>query len=119
MNQTVKEFTIQKVNEFMKAPYCCEEAKAAGQAWLDALGTDEEAEKTKALIAELEMDIMTVDEVIGFADSEAAVKAFGEETAKSVAAHGRELKAAGAKYCDCEACVPVEAILKRKDELLV
>ncbi|MCM1134947.1 MAG: molecular chaperone Hsp90 [Clostridium sp.] len=118
MNQNVKDFTIQKVNEFMSVPYCCEEAKAAGQAWLDALGTDAEAEKTKALINELEMDIMPIDMLIGFADSEAGVKTFGEETAKNVAAHGRERKAAGAKYCDCEACAPVEAILKRKDELL-
>lgn len=118
MNQDVKDFTVQKVKEFMSVPYCCEEAKAAGQAFLDALGTEKEAEKTKALIEELELDIMPVDELIGFAKSEAGAKVFGEETAKGVAAHGEEIKAAGAKYCDCEACAPVEAILKRKDEIL-
>ena len=53
MNQDVKDFTVQKVKEFMSVPYCCAEAKEAGQAFLDALGTEQEAEKAKALIAEL------------------------------------------------------------------
>ncbi|MEY8326284.1 molecular chaperone Hsp90 [Lachnospiraceae bacterium 54-11] len=118
MNQAVKDFTVQKVKEFMNVPYCCQEAKEAGAAFLDAIGTEKEAEKAKALIDELELDIMPVDELIGFADSEAGVKVFGEETAKNVAAHGREIKAAGAKYCDCEACVPVAAILEKKVEIL-
>lgn len=51
MNQDVKDFTVQKVKEFMSVPYCCAEAKEAGQAFLDALGTEQEAEKAKALIA--------------------------------------------------------------------
>ena len=29
-----------------------------------------------------------------------------------------ELKAAGAKYCDCPACQAVEAILEKKKEML-
>ena len=33
------------------------------------------------------------------------------------AAHAREIKAAGAKYCDCPACAAVEAILEKKDLL--
>ena len=33
------------------------------------------------------------------------------------AAHAREIKAAGAKYCDCPACEAVEAILEKKDLL--
>ena len=32
--------------------------------------------------------------------------------------NGREIKAAGAKYCDCPACAAVEAILSKKEELL-
>ena len=118
MNQELKDFTVQKVKEYMSVPYCCAEAKEAGQAFLDALGTDREAEKTKALIEELELDIMPVDQMIDFAKSEAGVQVFGAEEAKNVAAHGEEIKAAGRKYCDCEACAPVEAILKRKDEIL-
>ena len=39
-------------------------------------------------------------------------------TAKGVAAHAREIKAAGAKYCDCPACADVEAILAKKEDML-
>lgn len=35
-----------------------------------------------------------------------------------VAEHGREIKAKGAKYCDCPACAAAEAILRREDEML-
>ena len=42
---------------------------------------------------------------------------FGEK-APEVAAYGREIKAAGAKYCDCPACAAVEAILAKKEEML-
>ena len=38
--------------------------------------------------------------------------------AKEVAAHGKEIKAAGAVYCDCPACAAVEKILAKKDEML-
>ena len=38
--------------------------------------------------------------------------------AKNVAAHGKEIKAAGAKYCDCPACMAVAAILEKKGEML-
>lgn len=118
MDQNVKDYVAQKVKELMDAPTCCAEAKAAAQNWLDALGTDQEAQQAKNLIAELEMDIMPVDGLIAFADSEAGAQVFGAETAKNVAAHGREIKATGAKYCDCPACNAVAAILEKKDGLL-
>lgn len=46
-----------------------------------------------------------------------------EKSKELIAAHtcsaeAREIKAAGAKYCDCPACAAVEAILQRKVELL-
>ena len=118
MSQNVKDYVAGKVKELISAYSCCAEAKAAGQAWLDAVGTDKEAEETKKLIARLEMDIMPVDGLIAFADSEAGARVFGAEMAKNVAAHGREIKAAGAKYCDCPACNAVAAILEKKEELL-
>lgn len=118
MNQNVKDYVTEKVNELLSASSCCAEAKAAAQNWIDAAGTDKEADASRRLIAELEMDIMPVDGLIAFACSEAGAEVFGAETAKKVAAHGRELKAAGAKYCDCPACAASEAILKKKDEIL-
>lgn len=118
MNAEVKEFVTQKVNELIAAPSCCAEAKEIAQNWLDALGTDKEAEATRNLIAELEEDIMPIDGLIAFAGSEAGAQVFGEELAKNVLAHGQELKASGAKYCDCAACAACEAILEKKEELL-
>lgn len=118
MNQNVKDFVAGKLNEMINAHSCSAEAKAAAESWLAAVGTEREAEETKNLIAELEEDIMPVDTLIAFAGSEAGAQVFGAEMAKNVAAHAEEIKAAGAKYCDCPACAAVEAILEKKGELL-
>ena len=118
MNQSAKDYVIEKVKELMNAFSCCADTKEAAQNWLDAIGTDQEKDQAKNLIAELELDLVTVDGLIEFAESEAGAKVFGAEHAKEVAAHGREIKAAGAKYCDCPACAAVEAILEKKDAIL-
>ena len=118
MEQAVKEYVIQKVKELIEAPSCCAEARAAGTTWLESIGTEKEAEATKALIAELEMDIIPIDGLIAFAGSEAGVKVFGEEKAKEIEAHAKEIKEAGALYCDCPACAAVAAILEKKEALL-
>ena len=85
---------------------------------LECLGTEREKEETAAYLAELEEDIVTVDGLISFAESEAGANVFGAEHAKEVAAHAREIKATGALYCDCPACAAVEAILEKKELLL-
>lgn len=113
-----KNDVMEKVKELMGAHSCCTEAKAAAKAWLDAIGTEKEKECAKALIQELEEDIMPIDQLIAFAGSEAGAQVFGKETAQKVEAHAREIKAAGAKYCDCPACAAAAAILEHKEELL-
>ena len=90
-----------------------QEAKDAANAWLDAVGTDNEEAETKKYIAELEEDIMPIDGLIGFAGSEAGAAVFGAEKAKEVEAHAKEVKAAGGKYCDCPACTACEVILSK------
>lgn len=82
------------------------------------VGTAKEAEVTKAYIAELEADIMPIDGLIGFDGSEAGIGVFGAELAKNILAHAKEIKAAGAEYCDCPACAACKAILDKKAELL-
>ena len=74
MNKEVLEFVVEKTKELMAAPSCSQEAKDAAQAWLDAVGTDRQEEETKKYIAELEEDIVTVDGLIAFAESEAGLK---------------------------------------------
>ena len=117
MSQTGKEYVMEKARELMDAHTCCAEAREAIQAWLDAIGTDKEAEMAENLIAELEEDLMPVEQLIAFAESEAGAGVFGDK-AGEVAAHGRTIREAGGKYCDCPACAAVEAILEKKGELL-
>ena len=99
-----KQELAQAVKEMIAAPSCCQELKDAGQKWLDAAGTADAKAAADALVKEIKDDICTVDEVIGFFANADAVKIFGEETAKNIAAHAREIKSKGAKWCDCPAC---------------
>lgn len=118
MKKETLDFIVAKTQELIEAPTCSKEAGDAAKAWLAAAGTEQEAEATKAYIAELEEDIVTVDGLAAFAESEMGAKVFGAD-APNVAAHAREIKAAGAKYCDCPACAAVEAILDKKEEMLL
>ena len=117
MQETLRNFVVEQTKALMAAPSCCAEAKAAAKKWLAAVGTAGEAAETKKYIAELEADIMPIDGLIGFAGSAMAAKAFGAETAKKLLAHAKEIKAKGAKYCDCPACTACAAILAKKAEM--
>ena len=79
MKKEVLDFVVEKSKELMTAPTCSQEARDAAKAWLNAAGTDREAEETKKYIAELEEDIVTVDGLIAFARSEAGAKVFGAD----------------------------------------
>ena len=98
--------TIQeKVQEMISAYSCYAGLKEVGQGWLDAARTDKEAAATEKLLAEIEADLMPIDGMISFAESELCVQMFGEKGAADMLAHGKEIKAKGAVYCDCPACV--------------
>ena len=114
MAKTIKELT----QDLLQAPSACKEVKEAAQNYLDAAGTEKEADAATAYVKELEADIMPIDGLITFAESDMGAKIFGAEMAKNVAAHGKEIKAAGAKYCDCPACAACEALLNKKSEIL-
>lgn len=116
MTQETLNYVKEHTEALIAAPSCSAEAKAAAEKWLAAVGTAEEVEATKAYIAELEADIMPIDGLIAFAGSEVGV--FGAELAKNILAHAKEIKAAGAEYCDCPACAACKAILDKKAELL-
>lgn len=118
MTQETLAYVKEQTAALMAAPSCSAEAKAAAEKWLAAVGTAEEKEATKAYIAELEADIMPIDGLIGFAGSEAGEQVFGAELAKNILTHAKEIKAAGAAYCDCPACSAVKAILDKKAEML-
>ena len=118
MEQNLKDFIIQKLDELISASSCCAEAKLVAQNWIDSVGTDDKKEQTQKLITELEKDIVTIDELITFVSSEGGIQVFGEEMAKNIVAHAKQIKEAGGKYCDCPACTSELAIIEKKDELL-
>ena len=114
MGKTIQELTA----DLLAAPSACKEIKEAAQNYLDAIGKEGEAEAAKAYVAELEADIMPVDGLIGFAESDMGAKVFGADGVKNVLIHAKERKEAGEKYCDCPACAACEALLNKKDEIL-
>ena len=118
MTKETLAFVTEKTKELTAAHSCCAELKEAANNWLAAAGTAKEKEAAKAYVAELEADITPIDNLISFAESDMGAKVFGADMAKHVAAHGKDIKAAGAKYCDCPACAACEAILAKKDDLL-
>lgn len=118
MEKEVLNYVVEKTQALINAPTCSGETRAAAQAWLDAVGTESEAAETKKYVEELEADIMPIDMLIGFAESAGGADVFGADKAKEIAAHAREIKAAGAKYCDCPACAIVEEILEKKEAIL-
>ena len=118
MEKALLDFVTAKTNDLLAAPSACQEVKAAATAWLAAVGTEKEAEETAKYIAELETDIMPIDGLIAFGQTELALQIFGAEGVKGLQAHAQELKDSGAKYCDCPACAACKAILDRKAEML-
>ena len=114
MGKTIQELTA----DLLAAPSACKEIKEAAQNYLDAIGKEGEAEPAKAYVAELEADIMPIDGLIAFAESDMGAKVFGADGVKNVLIHAKERKEAGEKYCDCPACAAFEALLNKKDEIL-
>lgn len=114
MAKTIRELT----EDLLAAPSACKEIKDAAQNYLNAVGTEKESEVSKAYVDELEADIMPIDGLIAFAESDMGAKVFGEEGAKNILIHAKDRKAAGEKYCDCPACAACEALLNKKSEIL-
>ena len=110
-----KENLIALAKEMMAAPSCCAPLKEKTQAWID---NPNDKTVAKEFVAELEADITPIDGLVAFAHSAHAVEYFGEEGAKNFAAHADELKASGAKYCDCGACTPALKLLENKAIIL-
>ena len=117
MEKELVDFITEKTHELMSATSCCQELKEMAQKWLDAVGTDREAEVTKEYFKELEEDVTPIDGLISFIGSEMGAQIFGEERAKAMLEHAKEIKANGAEYCDCPACTAAVAILEKKEDI--
>ena len=117
MNQAVNQAVVEQVHVLLPAPSCCQQAREAAQRFLDAIDTPQERQQTEAFLAELEADRMPVQMLIDFAQSEQGAKVFGEKAA-DVAAHAKQIQAAGAQFCDCAACSAATKILEQRAQLL-
>lgn len=78
MAKTIKELT----QDLLQAPSACKEVKEAAQNYLNAAGTEKEADAATAYVKELEADIMPIDGLISFAGSDMGAQVFGADGAK-------------------------------------
>lgn len=112
-----KQEIIEAVNGLIAAPSCCPEAKAAGEAYLAAIGTDGQKAAADALIAELEEDVCSIEGLIEFTGSDFGKKVFGEEGAKKMNADAKAAKEKGERYCICPACQAGGKLLDSRADL--
>jgi len=108
---------IERTKELLSVR-CYEDLKEAAQRWLDAVGTEREAEASINYVWELEDAVTEIDSVINFFGSDMAKEKFGEEMANNIRTHAIEIKAKGAKWCDCPACTAALRVLEYKSDLL-
>ena len=108
----------QLVQALLDAPQSNPKVKEFAQSWLDAEGTEKQAELTKQLVSVAEQNIALIDETIGFADSELATQILGAEGAANLLQHAKDIKAQGAEFCDCAACVAAKNIIDLKAEIV-
>ncbi|MFC2662711.1 MAG: molecular chaperone Hsp90 [Eubacterium sp.] len=113
-----KEEIKEEVKKAIDAPSCCDELKEVGQAYLDAVGTPDEEKAAKNLIAELEDDVTSIDDLIALAGSAAGEKLFGKEKAAGLLKAAEDAKAHGEKFCICDACQAGGKVLVHKEDLL-
>lgn len=108
---------IEKTKELLNT-HCYEGLKTAAQEWLASIGTDNEKKAGETYAALLEESIVDIDTVINLFTSEKGIEKFGAEMAAGIANHAKEMKAKGAKWCDCPACTAAMEVLKYKEDLL-
>jgi len=113
MDKELFDYTAAKVEELLAAPSSSKTTRDAAQGWKDAVAAGKDVdEATKALLDAIDAHHTTVDELIAFA-SGAAKDLMGEDVAAGMLAHGQQIKAAGAKYCDCAACTAAHELLAK------
>ncbi len=115
--KAIRERLKAKTEALIAVPHAYQPLKDAAQKWLDTM-EDGEANQaaTKEYVKQLEEGLMPVDACIAFISSPEADKVFGDKKGEMLA-HAQELKASGAKFCDCDACKLAAEILAEKDYL--
>ena len=105
------------VQALLDAPSSNPTVKEFAQSWINAEGKPEQEELTKQLVSVAEQNIALIDETIRFAGSKLAVQILGEEGAANLLQHAKDIKAKGAKFCDCPGCIVAKKIIDLKAEI--
>ena len=113
MEKALFDYTAQKVEELLAAASSSQQTRAAAQGWKDAIASGADADAaTKELLDAIDEHHTTIDELIAFAKG-AAKDIMGEEVAAGMLEHALQIKAEGARYCDCAACTAAHALLAK------
>ncbi len=116
MDKETFDYIAERAEALTKAESSTQVTKDAAAAWLAATapGASDAAidEATTKLLDVLEGRPTTIDGVIAFAEGP-AVQLMGEEAAAQMLAAQQARKAAGAKWCNCEACSAATEILAK------
>ena len=105
------------VQALLDAPTSNPTLKEFAQSWINAEGKPEQEELTKQLVSVAEQNIALIDETIGFAGSELATQILGAEGAANLLQHAKDIKAKGAKFCDCPGCTACKHVIDLKAEI--
>ncbi len=115
--KAIRDRLADRTRDLIAVPHTYQPLKDAAQKWLDTMeDSAANGEAAKEYVKLLEESIMSVDSIVAFTSSPDAAKVFGDQLPK-FQAHAKELKASGAKFCDCDACKLVAEILKDKEYL--
>ncbi len=106
-----------KVQSLLDAPSSNPTVKEFAKSWLAAEGTDKQAQLTKELVSVAKQNIALIDETIGFMGSPMAADLFGADKAKAMEDHAKDIKAHGAQFCDCPACLACKDIIDHEKEI--
>lgn len=116
MEKQLFDYVAEHAEILSKSQTSKKETQEAAQAWLDAVAANSSDAAVEAATAKL-VDFLNgrpkeIDHVIAFAEGPAA-ELFGAEAAAKMLEEQKARKAAGAKYCNCEACTAAVEILAK------
>ena len=116
MDKATFDYVAARADILANAPSAMQETKDAAVAWKAAVSKDNSAAgvqtATEDFLNFLEGRPSTIDNAIAFF-SGPAKEAFGEEVAAKKLAEEQARKAAGAKFCGCDACTAASEILAK------
>ena len=116
MEKDLYDFIVERVDVLAVSGASKQDTKDAALAWKEAVAADGSDDAVQAatdkLLDFLADRMVTIDEVIAFAQGPAA-SLFGEEGAANMLAEQLKRKEQGAKYCNCEAHVAAGELLAK------